>query len=54
MAEEYDHTLRLRLTRLNLQAAGIEISSNKSVEKSSSVVGGIGDTFRGLGQKIGF
>ncbi|CAG5179100.1 uncharacterized protein ALTATR162_LOCUS9033 [Alternaria atra] len=54
MAEEYDHTLRLRLTRLNLQAAGMEISSNKSVEKSSGVVGGIGDTFRGLGQKIGF
>ncbi|KAI5371592.1 COP9 signalosome complex subunit 1 [Alternaria alternata] len=54
MAEEYDHTLRLRLTRLNLQAASMEISSNKSNEKSSGMGGSIGDTFRGLGQKIGF
>ncbi|RYN56220.1 COP9 signalosome complex subunit 1 [Alternaria tenuissima] len=54
MAEEYDHTLRLRLTRLNLQAASMEISSNKSNEKSSGIGGSIGDTFRGLGQKIGF
>ncbi|RYO27580.1 COP9 signalosome complex subunit 1 [Alternaria arborescens] len=54
MAEEYDHTLRLRLTRLNLQAASMEISSNKSNEKSSGMGVSIGDTFRGLGQKIGF
>ncbi|KAI4617419.1 uncharacterized protein J4E92_005013 [Alternaria infectoria] len=54
MAEAYDHTLRLRLTRLNMQAAGMEISSQKMNDKSSGMGGGISDTFRGLGQKIGF
>jgi COP9 signalosome complex subunit 1 len=55
MAETYDHTLRLRLTRLNMQAAGMEVQQNKSNEKSSNMMGsGIGDTFRGLGSKMGF
>ncbi|KAI4653525.1 hypothetical protein J4E93_001291 [Alternaria ventricosa] len=54
MAEAYDHTLRLRLTRLNMQAAGMEISSQKMNDKSSGMGGGISDTFRGIGQKIGF
>jgi COP9 signalosome complex subunit 1 len=57
MAETYDHTLRLRLTRLNMQAAGMEVQQNKSNEKSSGMgigSGSIGDTFRGLGSKMGF
>ncbi|KAF1838557.1 PCI-domain-containing protein [Decorospora gaudefroyi] len=54
MAESYDHSLRLRLTRLNMLAAGMEVQQNKSGDKGSNTGGGIGDTFRGLGSKIGF
>ena len=56
MAETYDHTLRLRLTRLNMLAAGMEIQQNKgSGEKMSSSMGeGIGASLRGLGSKMGF
>lgn len=51
MAETYDHTLRLRLTRLNLQAAGMEIKAEKGSNDRS---GTIGESLRGLGSKMGF
>ncbi|EUC43498.1 hypothetical protein COCMIDRAFT_7059 [Bipolaris oryzae ATCC 44560] len=54
MAESYDHTLRLRLTRLNMLAAGLEVQPNKTNEKSAAMGSGIGDAFRGLGSKMGF
>lgn len=56
MAETYDHTLRLRLTRLNMLAAGMEIQLQKGTgEKMPSGMGeGIGASLRGLGSKIGF
>ncbi|KAF2132314.1 PCI-domain-containing protein [Dothidotthia symphoricarpi CBS 119687] len=56
MAETYDHTLRLRLTRLNMLAAGMEIKQEKgSADKMSSDTGvGIGASLRGLGSKMGF
>jgi COP9 signalosome complex subunit 1 len=53
MAENYDHTLRLRLTRLNMLAAGMEIKQDKGAgEKMSS--DGIGASLRGIGSKMGF
>lgn len=56
MAETYDHTLRLRLTRLNMLAAGMEIQQQKGgMDKMSSGMGeGIGASLRGLGSKMGF
>ncbi|KAF3039445.1 hypothetical protein E8E11_001837 [Didymella keratinophila] len=51
MAETYDHTLRLRLTRLNMQAAGMEIKAEKG---STDRTGSIGESLRGLGSKVGF
>jgi len=56
MAERYDHTLRLRLTRLNLLSAGLEIRQEKGPTKESHVgIGeGIGASLRGLGSKMGF
>lgn len=56
MAETYDHTLRLRLTRLNLLAAGMEIKQDKgSADKMSSDAGvSVGVNLRGLGSKMGF
>jgi COP9 signalosome complex subunit 1 len=56
MADKYDHTLRLRLTRLNMLAAGMEIKQEKGAgEKMTSAMGeGIGASLRGLGSKIGF
>lgn len=54
MAESYDHTLRLRLTRLNMLAAGLEVQPNKAGDKAPGMGSGIGDTFRGLGSKMGF
>ncbi|KAL5114477.1 hypothetical protein ACEQ8H_007620 [Pleosporales sp. CAS-2024a] len=58
MAETYDHTLRLRLARLNMVAAGMEIKVDKGQgEKMMGVggmEGGIGTSLRGLGNKIGF
>jgi len=54
MAETYDHTLRLRLTRLNMLAAGMEIQPNKSSDKGSSLSSGITDSFRTIGSKMGF
>jgi COP9 signalosome complex subunit 1 len=56
MAEKYDHSLRLRLTRLNMLAAGMEVKAEKgSGEKMSSGMGeGIGASLRGLGSKMGF
>jgi COP9 signalosome complex subunit 1 len=55
MAETYDHTLRLRLTRLNMLAAGMEIQANKGQgDKTGTGEGGFGASLRGLGSKIGF
>jgi COP9 signalosome complex subunit 1 len=57
MAETYHHTLRLRLARLNMLAAGMEIKAEKGSggEKMSSAMGeGIGASLRGLGSKMGF
>lgn len=56
MAETYDHTLRLRLARLNMLAAGMEVQPSKSQsEKMSAGMGdGFGASLRGLGSKIGF
>jgi COP9 signalosome complex subunit 1 len=56
MAEKYDHTLRLRLTRLNMQAAGLEIRPEKGglSQSNSSLNEGFGASLRGFGQKIGF
>ncbi|KAF3004194.1 hypothetical protein E8E13_006527 [Curvularia kusanoi] len=56
MAEAYDHTLRLRLTRLNVQAAGLEIKAERGAnEKAHTGLGErVGEGLRGLGAKIGF
>ena len=57
MAEKYDHTLRLRLTRLNMLAAGMEVKADKMVTEKMSQGGmgeSIGSSLRGIGQKIGF
>jgi COP9 signalosome complex subunit 1 len=56
MAEEYDHTLRLRLTRLNMLAAGFDIKSSKAglSAENSSVSENFSSGLRGLGQRIGF
>ncbi|KAF2818711.1 COP9 signalosome-like protein complex subunit 1 [Ophiobolus disseminans] len=56
MAEKYDHTLRLRLTRLNMLAAGMEIKADKG-QGEKVVSGGMGQTIgeglRGIGQRMG-
>jgi COP9 signalosome complex subunit 1 len=52
MAERYDHTLRLRLARLNMLAAGMEVKVDKSGGDKMSE--GIGASLRGLGSKMGF
>lgn len=56
MAEAYDHTLRLRLTRLNMLATGLEVQQSKgSSEKSPPGMSeGIGASLRGIGSKMGF
>jgi len=56
MAEKYDHTLRLRLTRLNLLAAGLEIKPSKGglSESNSSLGDGVTASLRGLGHRMGF
>lgn len=56
MAETYDHTLRLRLTRLNMQAAGLEIKADKGANEkmNSGMSERIGEGLRGLGSKMGF
>ncbi|KAF1958828.1 COP9 signalosome-like protein complex subunit 1 [Byssothecium circinans] len=61
MAEKYDHTLRLRLTRLNMLAAGWEIRPDKTFKEQISSHGsygeglasGIGAGLRGIGSKLG-
>lgn len=57
MAESYDHTLRLRLLRLNMLAACMEVSANKggsaSEKMSSPSLGeGISASLRGIGSKM--
>jgi COP9 signalosome complex subunit 1 len=54
MAEKYDHTLRLRLTRLNMLAAGMEIKQDKSGAQNEKMSEGIGASLRGIGSKMGF
>lgn len=60
MAEKYDHTLRLRLTRLNMQAAGFEIKQDKGQSEKLGMGGmGTGDGFGSslrsmMGTKMGF
>jgi COP9 signalosome complex subunit 1 len=56
MAEKYDHTLRLRLTRLNMLGAGLEIKHSKGglSESNSSLGDGLGASLRGFGQRMGF
>jgi COP9 signalosome complex subunit 1 len=52
MAEKYDHTLRLRLTRLNLQSAGLTLQAEKGHSKEGAT--GLGEgIMRGLGSKLG-
>ncbi|PVI00199.1 COP9 signalosome-like protein complex subunit 1 [Periconia macrospinosa] len=57
MAQQYDHTLQLRLTRLNMLAAGFEIRPEKSGHSRdnapSSFGEGLGAGLRGLGSKMG-
>ncbi|KAF2000688.1 PCI-domain-containing protein [Amniculicola lignicola CBS 123094] len=57
MAEEYDHTLRLRLTRLNMQHTGLEVRPEKSGGKEgilSGGEGGLGASLRGFSSRMGF
>ncbi|KAF9735000.1 hypothetical protein PMIN03_007114 [Paraphaeosphaeria minitans] len=59
MAQAYDHTLRLRLTRLNMMAAGFEVrqekgSSKDAVYKDTSYGESISASLRGIGSKMGF
>jgi COP9 signalosome complex subunit 1 len=55
MAENYDHTLRLRLTRLNMLAAGMEVKQDKSSTAANEKMSeGIGASLRGIGSKMGF
>jgi len=54
MAEAYDHTLRLRLTRLNMLAAGMEVRQEKHSQKDAPSLGdNISAGFRGIGSRIG-
>lgn len=52
MAETYDHTLRLRLTRLNMLAAGFEVRQEKGGMKEVNFGEGIGSSRSG--SKLGF
>ncbi len=56
MAQNYDHTLRLRLTRLNMLAAGMELRPDKAAMKEPTST--FGENFqaaaRGFGSKLGF
>ena len=60
MAESYDHTLRLRLTRLNMLAAGLEVKQDKGGAKGEAAFKdagfgeGMGAGLRGIGSKMGF
>ncbi|CAI6335675.1 unnamed protein product [Periconia digitata] len=57
MAQRYEHTLQLRLTRLNMLAAGMEIrperNSHQRENAPSSFGEGISAGLRGFGNKIG-
>lgn len=55
MAENYDHTLRLRLMRLNMLASGLELRQEKGPlkEASSGFSESIGASLRGIGSKMG-
>jgi COP9 signalosome complex subunit 1 len=52
MAEMYDHTMRLRLARLNMLAAGMEVKLDKG--GNEKLGDGIGSSLRGMGSKMGF
>lgn len=49
MAESYDHTLRLRLTRLNMQSAGMEIRVLKAETEKPDRGEGFGASLRRIG-----
>jgi len=55
MAEKYDHTLRLRLLRLNMLNSALEVRVPKS-DGGTSMMGGesIGASLRRLDQMSGF
>lgn len=53
MAEQYDHTLRLRLTRLNLLTTGLSVNTDKGQGKEGAQ--GLGEgILKGLGSRMGF
>jgi COP9 signalosome complex subunit 1 len=54
MAEKYDHTLRLRLTRLNLLSSGLSIQQEKGQGKDGPTSLSEGGLLKGLGRSIGF
>ncbi|KAH7126781.1 26S proteasome subunit RPN7-domain-containing protein [Dendryphion nanum] len=54
MAEKYDHTLRLRLTRINLLSAGLVVASEKGNKSEGLGALAEGGMFRNLGSKLGF
>lgn len=55
MAEKYDHTLRLRLTRLNMLAAGMEIRPDKNQPREGppGTGEGLSSGMRGIGSRLG-
>lgn len=54
MAEKYDHTLRLRLTRLNLLNAGLTIEGNKGQGKEGGPLGMAENMVRNVGSRLGW
>jgi COP9 signalosome complex subunit 1 len=56
MAERYDQTLRLRLTRMNMLGAGLELrpSKHEPRENMPGISEGLGASLRGLGSRMGF
>lgn len=54
MAENYDHQLRLRLFKMNMLNAGLEIRPSKQEPRESNIGEGLRDSLRGLGTRIGF
>jgi len=55
MAESYDHTLRLRLMRVNMQAVGMEVAAGRNTAEmmsSGSMRESLGASLRGIGSKM--
>ncbi|KAF2022118.1 PCI-domain-containing protein [Aaosphaeria arxii CBS 175.79] len=55
MAESYDQTLRLRLSRINMLSAGFAVPAEKGSKMDAFMGGGMGDggVLRNLGSKLG-